>query len=282
MKFMPKKAKIIIGILIFLLLAAFALYYFIFRLQRVTIYEGTYEDAMEESAIAEYWGTCNVAGINLHGNLVTYVTDDEYNFNEASAEEIYAMLDFAEETEQIKAIVLEIDSYGGSPVASEEIANKIKRTKKPVIAVIREGGASGAYWVASAADYIFASELSDIGSIGVTMSYLDESKLNIKEGYTWNNLSTGIFKDAGNSDKPLTAEERAIFERDIKIVFDKFKAEVAKNRGLSLEEVEALADGSTMLGRQALEAGLIDGIGYLEEAEDYIASKYDIETDVCW
>lgn len=279
---MPKKAKIIIGILIFLLLAAFALYYFIFRLQRVTIYEGTYEDAMEESAIAEYWGTCNVAGINLHGNLVTYVTDDEYNFNEASAEEIYAMLDFAEETEQIKAIVLEIDSYGGSPVASEEIANKIKRTKKPVIAVIREGGASGAYWVASAADYIFASELSDIGSIGVTMSYLDESKLNIKEGYTWNNLSTGIFKDAGNSDKPLTAEERAIFERDIKIVFDKFKAEVAKNRGLSLEEVEALADGSTMLGRQALEAGLIDGIGYLEEAEDYIASKYDIETDVCW
>lgn len=279
---MPKKAKIIIGILIFLLLAAFALYYFIFRLERVTIYNGTYEDAMEESAAAEYWGTCNVAGINLHGNLVTYVTDDEYNFNEASAEEIYAMLDFAEETEQIKAIVLEIDSYGGSPVASEEIANKIKRTKKPVIAVIREGGASGAYWVASAADYIFASELSDIGSIGVTMSYLDESKLNIKEGYTWNNLSTGIFKDAGNSDKPLTAEERAIFERDIKIVFDKFKAEVAKNRGLSLEEVEALADGSTMLGRQALEAGLIDGIGYLEEAEDYIASKYDIETDVCW
>lgn len=279
---MPKKAKIIIGILIFLLLAAFALYYFIFRLERVTIYNGTYEDAMEESAAAEYWGTCNVAGINLHGNLVTYVTDDEYNFNEASAEEIYAMLDFAEETEQIKAIVLEIDSYGGSPVASEEIANKIKSMKKPVIAVIREGGASGAYWVASAADYIFASELSDIGSIGVTMSYLDESKLNIKEGYTWNNLSTGIFKDAGNSDKPLTAEERAIFERDIKIVFDKFKAEVAKNRGLSLEEVEALADGSTMLGRQALEAGLIDGIGYLEEAEDYIASKYDIETDVCW
>ena len=49
------------------------------------------------------------------------------------------------------------------------------------------------------------------------MSYLDESKLNIKEGYTWNNLSTGIFKDAGNSDKPLTAEERAIFERDIKL-----------------------------------------------------------------
>ncbi|MCC7469741.1 MAG: hypothetical protein IT284_01210, partial [Bacteroidetes bacterium] len=123
---MPKKAKIIIGILIFLLLAAFALYYFIFRLERVTIYNGTYEDAMEESAAAEYWGTCNVAGINLHGNLVTYVTDDEYNFNEASAEEIYAMLDFAEETEQIKAIVLEIDSYGGSPVASEEIANKIK------------------------------------------------------------------------------------------------------------------------------------------------------------
>jgi protease-4 len=279
---MTRKAKIIIGSLI-VILAFFFFYYFLhLRFMQVTYINSdasSDEFAEEESYYDE---SCNIAGINFHGELWTYLPEEFYPGDYASAEDIYAALTEAEDNPQILGIVLEVDSYGGIPVAAEELSNKIRSIKKPVVAVIRGVGASAGYWVASSADRVFASELSDIGSIGVTMSYLDESKLNQSEGYTWNSLSTGKFKDAGSSDKPLTAEERALFERDIKLTFDKFIGAVAENRGLSLEKVRALADGSSMLGKQALANGLIDEIGFMPEAEKYLKSTLSVEPVVCW
>ncbi len=229
-----------------------------------------------------YEPECNIAGINLHGELWTYLPEELYSGDYASSEDIYAALSDAESNPQMLGVFLDVDSYGGLPVAAEELSNKILAMEKPVVAVIRMGGASAAYWVASSADRVFASELSDIGSIGVTMSYLDESKLNQNEGYTWNSLSTGKFKDSGSTDKPLTAEERALFERDLKITFENFIGAVAENRGLSLEKVRALADGSTMMGKQALANGLIDEIGSLPEAEKYLKTTLSVEPVVCW
>ncbi len=281
---MSKKAKIIIGALI-AILAFFFFYYFLhLRFLHVT-YVSPDDWAVENDEVMaeEYFvPECNVAGINLHGEILTYVPSIDSEGDFASAEDILYQLEEAERTEHIKAVILEIDSYGGLPVASEEIANKIKSMQKPVIAMIRSGAASGGYWVASAADRIFASKLSDIGSIGVTMSYLDESKLNDKDGYTWNSLSTGKFKDSGSDQKPLTAEERALFERDIQITFEQFIAEISANRKLSIEKVRALADGSTMMGAMALEQGLIDEIGSLDEIKEYIAKIYAVEPEVCW
>ena len=281
---MTRKAKIIIGSLI-VILAFFFFYYFLhLRFLHVT-YVSPDDWAVENDEVMaeEYFAPeCNVAGINLHGEIMTYVPSIGSDGDFASAEDILYQLEEAERTEHIKAVILEIDSYGGLPVASEEIANKIKSMQKPVIAMIRSGAASGGYWVASAADRIFASKLSDIGSIGVTMSYLDESKLNDKDGYTWNSLSTGKFKDSGSDQKPLTAEERALFERDIQITFEQFIAEISANRKLSIEKVRALADGSTMMGAMALEQGLIDEIGSLDEIKEYIAKIYAVEPEVCW
>ncbi len=279
---MTRKAKIIIGSLI-VILAFFFFYYFLhLRFMHVTyINSDTSSDEFAEEE-SYYDESCNIAGINLHGEILTYVPSIDSEGDFASAEDILYQLEEAERTEHIKAVILEIDSYGGLPVASEEIANKIKSMQKPVIAMIRSGAASGGYWVASAADRIFASKLSDIGSIGVTMSYLDESKLNDKDGYTWNSLSTGKFKDSGSDQKPLTAEERALFERDIQITFEQFIAEISANRKLSIEKVRALADGSTMMGAMALEQGLIDEIGSLDEIKEYIAKIYAVEPEVCW
>jgi protease-4 len=226
--------------------------------------------------------TCNVAGINLHGEIMTYVTEDDSVYDYASGEYILSDLEYAGDLENIKAIILEIDSYGGSPVASEELANFIKTIDKPVIAMVREAGASGAYWVASSADKIFASEISDIGGIGVTMSYVDYSKSNIEQGFTWNSLSTGKYKDAGSMDKPLTREERALFERDLRVIHEKFIKEVATNRGMSVEAVTALADGSTVLGGTAKELGLIDEIGSYNEVESYIEKQYGFKPEVCF
>jgi protease-4 len=276
---MNRTAKIIIGILATLLVTALALYFFIFRWDRVTFYEGTYDESLEEEYYDE---SCNIAGINFHGELWTYLPEEFYPQDYASAEDIYAALTEAEKNPQILGVLLEVDSYGGLPVAAEELSNKIRSMQKPVVAVIRGAGASAGYWVASSADRVFASELSDIGSIGVTMSYMDQSKLNQKEGYTWNSLSTGKFKDSGNDQKPLTTEERALFERDIKLTFEKFIATVAENRRLSTEKVRALADGSTMMGKQALANGLIDEIGFMPEAEKYLKSILNIEPVVCW
>lgn len=288
---MTRKAKIIIGILTFLLLGSVALYFFVLRLERITYYNGSYDDYInEENTLEEEVGyknteeeifidpSCNVFGITLHGDLYTY--GDEH-----SSEEIWYVLDTIEKDEDyknIKAVILEIDSYGGIPVAGEEIANKLKTMEIPTIAVIRSAGVSAAYWAATGADRIFASRVSDVGGIGVTMSYLDESKLNEKEGYTWNTLSVGKFKDAGSDQKVLTEEEKLLFERDLKIIYEEFIKNVALNRNLSADHVKSLADGSTVLGSSALSLGLIDEIGYINEVENYIRNNYSFEPKICW
>jgi protease IV len=233
---------------------------------------------------AEEW--CNVAGINAHGDFVTYASTydsvAEAALNEAPSEEIVAAIEAAEASENIKAILLDIDSYGGMPVAGEEVANTLRSATKPTVALIRGAGTSAAYWAATGADYIVASALSDVGSIGATFSYTDAAEYNKQQGYTFNQLSTGIYKDFGNPDKPLTAAERALVMRDLEIIKDKFVQAVATNRNLSVADVEKLADGSSVLGEAALAQGLIDQIGSYAEAEKYLKKQAGEPSEVCW
>lgn len=236
----------------------------------------------------------NVAIINIHGDIVTYLTEPAYPeesdstpsdsalpSDSVSSEEIVAYIDEIEQNSSIKALIVEIDSYGGYPVASEEIMNAIKKMTKPTIAVIRESAASGGYLIASAADRIYASEMSDVGGIGVTFSYLDYSQKNKEEGVIYQQLSSGKFKDTGDPDKELTAEEKELYMRDIKILHEAFVRRVADNRGLDIEKVEKLADGSTMLGKAAKENGLIDEIGDIYDAEEWIKNELKIEPYAC-
>jgi len=230
----------------------------------------------------------NVAVINIHGDIATYLIEPSYpeeshfGFSSSvSSEKIVAYIDEIERNENIKAVILKIDSYGGFPVASEEIMNAVKRTTKPTVAVIREGAASGAYLIASAADKIYASEMSDVGSIGITMSYLDYSQQNRQEGIIYQQLSSGKFKDSGDPDKELTDEEKELFMRDIEILHEVFVRKVAENRGLTIEEVKKLADGSTMLGKAAKEKGLIDEIGDIYDAQDWLGKELNIRPEIC-
>jgi len=190
-------------------------------------------------------------------------------------------LDLANNTKELKAIVLEINSYSGSLVASEEIANKIKDIEKPIISFIRCASNSRLYWIASAKDMIFASKLSNVGSIRVTISYIDESKLNEKTGYTWNSLSMGKFKYSGSEHKALTKDERILFERDLKIIYDEFVKSISINWGFCIEKAVSLADGSTMQGELALQNGLIDEIGSLKEVEVYLEKNLCVKPEIC-
>ncbi|OIO46201.1 signal peptide peptidase SppA [bacterium (Candidatus Gribaldobacteria) CG10_big_fil_rev_8_21_14_0_10_37_21] len=231
---------------------------------------------------------CNVAGIVLQGSLVTYISPADYDIDgnllvdQTSSEYIVYSINKAEKDDKIKAIILEIDSYGGSPVGAEEIAKALKNAKKPTVVLIREAGVSAGYWVATGANRIFASKNSDVGGIGASMSYVDNVKQNQKEGFTYNQLSSGKFKDAGDPNKTLSSEEVNLFMRDINILHQNFIKTVAENRSLDIEKVKGIADGSTMLGEMALENGLIDQIGGLPEAMEYLKSQIKEEAEICW
>lgn len=255
-------------------------------------YFGDYDylDEYSEDYEEELFGdeNCNVAGILLRGELVTYVSssdmdEDSYAIiDQTSSEDIVYYIDEAEKSDDIKAIILEIDSYGGYCVAAEEVAEALKKTEKPTVVLIREYGYSAAYWAATAADIIFASANSDIGSIGVTMSYLDYAKQNQEEGLSYNQLSSGKFKDMGDYDKSLTSEEKRLLMRDVVILHENFIKAVAENRGLAIEKVRALADGSSMLGVMALENDLIDEIGGFYQVEEYLENIISEKVEVCW
>jgi len=233
-------------------------------------------------------GDCNVQGIELHGDMVTYIspadkdTDDNATVDQTASENVSYAINQAEKNSKIKAIILEVDSYGGFGVPAEEISNALKQAKKPTVALIRQGGVSAAYFAATGADRIFASKYSDIGGIGVTMSYLDNASQNQKEGLTYNQLSSGKFKDTGDPDKKLSAEEINLLMRDVNIMHQNFIKAVAENRGLDIEKVRKLADGSTMMGEMALQNDLIDKIGGMFEVKEYLKEKIGEDVEVCW
>lgn len=232
--------------------------------------------------------TCNVSGLQLRGNIVTYISpehiaaDGSQLYDETASEDIIALINEAETNDKIKAIFLEIDSYGGSPVAAEEISSAVKHASKPVVVLVRAGATSAAYWAASAADMIFALAISDVGGIGVTFSYLDKAKQNEKEGLTYNSLSTGIFKDYGDPDKPLTLQEKELIMRDLNLTHDYFINSIADNRQLEPEKVRALADGSSLPGTLALKAGLIDRLGGYDDVQKYLSELLTEEAEICW
>ncbi len=230
---------------------------------------------------------CNIAWLQLRGELSTYLPPESYGENgelltDATASE--ALVNFiaeAEENDSIKGIVLEINSLGGRAVAAEEVANALKRAEKPTVAIIRESGISAAYWAATGADWIVASRNSDVGSIGITSSYVENVEKNKKEGLRYQQLSIGKYKDSFDPNKPLTQEEKNLILRDLKIIYENFIEAVAKNRNIPTEAVRKLADGSSMLGAMALENKLIDEIGGEKEALAHLEGIIEETPKVC-
>jgi protease-4 len=217
-------------------------------------------------------GWCNVAVIPLAGHIVaTGAVEGEVN-----ADDVVASLRKAESDTDVKAVLLRIDSVGGSPVASETIMQALKASPLPSLALIREMGTSGAYLAATGADTIYASEYSDVASIGVTMSYLENVEQNKQEGLDFVSLSSARFKDYMNPNASLTEEERALLERDLDIYHRIFVREVSENRGLPLEAVQLLADGSSMPGALGLENKLVDALGGQGDTRGWFAEQLGI------
>jgi len=169
--------------------------------------------------------------------------------------------DFAND-DSVKAIILHIDSPGGGAAASQEIYHEVLRIrnqhKKRVVASIESVGASGAYYVASAADRIYANQASIVGSIGVIMEWINYGDL-LKWAKLKNvTIKAGALKDAGSPTRDVTPEERAYFQGLTDNMHAQFIQDVAAGRRLPVQEIQNLATGRVWTGQQALPLHLID------------------------
>src|SRR3989338_869208 len=192
---------------------------------------------------------------------------------ELSSTDVIELIEKADKDVNIKAILFEINSPGGTAVASEEIVNAVKKTKKFKVAWIRDQGTSGAYWVASATDKIVASPLSITGSIGVLASYLEFSGLLERYNITYQKNVGGKYKNIGTPYKDLTSEEKELFQKSVDELHEYFKEDVMKNRNIPFNKINTISTGMFYTGQQAKEIGLIDVLGGKEEALDLIEKE---------
>lgn len=197
-----------------------------------------------------------------------------YGESAASAEDLAKDIDAITRDDDIKAIVVRIDSPGGSPTASETIRRSLAHAQekgKKVVVSMGGTAASGGYWIASTADYIFAMPMTITGSIGVAGGKFVMQELWQKIGVNWDHVSVGDNSDIYSSQTPYTAQGRERMNAIMDSIYDAFIQRVAEGRKKSIEEVDKVARGRVWTGQSARDLGLIDDWGTLNEALDYAA-----------
>lgn len=230
-------------------------------------------------------GDANVAVIPLNGTISSdQIGIDTEGFTYTSYRYLADSLDDAAASATIDAVVLEVNSPGGEMVPSAEMASAIERfsEQKPIVSYIRTYGASGAYLAAAATDRIFAHRASEVGSIGVIISYLDEIGKNEMEGYGYVEFKSAPYKSAGSPYRELSSNEEGIFQKFVDDLHMYFVEEVARLRNLEIPYVLSLADGSTMLGVDAQDVGLIDEVGDEKTVFQYLADTLQKEVTPCY
>jgi protease-4 len=191
-------------------------------------------------------------------------------------------LQVLEDDENVKAVVLRINSGGGSAYASEQMWHAIKKLdkKKPVIVSMGGMAASGGYYMSSASQYIFAEPTTITGSIGIFGIIPDASELlTQKLGLKFDNVKTNKLADFGSTGRPFNAEESALLQKRIEAGYALFLKRVSMGRNKTPEQVNEIGQGRVWTGEQALEIGLVDKLGTLDEAIEYAAKKAKIEKE---
>jgi len=217
-----------------------------------------------------------VAVVTLRGAIVP----GEAPANQIGAENAVDLIDQARRDEQVKAVILRVDSGGGSAFASELIRQALvdlQEAGKPVIASFGSVAASGGYWISATADEIWASPATITGSIGIFGLFvsLDESLDAI--GVNTDGVGTTRLAGAFDPTRPLPDFAARILQTTIEDGYEKFLTLVAEGRGMSVESVDRIAQGRVWAGRTALELGLVDGLGDLDSAIERAAEVAGLE-----
>lgn len=187
-------------------------------------------------------------------------------------------LERARTSDAVRAVILAIDSPGGSVAGGEALHAALGRLaeRKPVVAVMGGTAASAGYMVALPAARIFARESTVTGSIGVILQTPDVSDFLARVGVTMQTVASGAFKDQPSPFRPLTEEGRAELARVVRDMHDQFVGRVAAGRNLTPERARELADGRVFTGREAIGLGLVDEIGGEPEARSWLAAARDV------
>jgi protease-4 len=197
----------------------------------------------------------------------------------AAAREIAPAILKASKDDAIEAIVLRVDSPGGSPTASESILRAVERAQqrgKIVVVSMGSMAASGGYWVSAYADRIFVLPTTLTGSIGVVGGKFSIAELTEKIGINWANVSWGENSGMWSLNTPFNASEAERINAMMDQVYDSFLARVSKGRGMDVATVDALAGGRVWTGKRAVENGLADELGGLNDALDYVAEAVGV------
>ncbi len=213
----------------------------------------------------------NIAVVYAEGAIV----DGEGEPGEIGGVKFARELRQLRQNDSIKAIVLRVNSPGGSATASEAIQREIRLAKKvkPVIVSMGSYAASGGYWISTYGDRIYAEPTTITGSIGVFGIQFDIQKLANNLGFTFDSVKTGKFADSLTISRPKTEEELAVFQRTVDWIYSQFVGKVADSRHLKPEFVQEIAQGRVWSGTEAMKLGLVDEIGGLDVAIKYAAEK---------
>ena len=198
----------------------------------------------------------------------------------ANSEEVMRQLQLARRDNSVKAVLLRINSPGGSTGATQEISeelDKIRNSGKPIVVSMGDVCASGGYWLASRGNYIFASPSTITGSIGAYMEYQNIEELMGKIGVKDEKITSGPHKDILSMYRPMTGEERAMIQNMVNEIYNQFVQTVADGRKMDESAVRKVADGRIMTGKQAQDAGLVDAMGNYYDALNYAGNLVGID-----
>ncbi len=218
-----------------------------------------------------------VSVIHIQGVIITGNIPGGFGY--ATSEEICKCIQRAADDTNVKAIVLRINSPGGSPAGAQEITNEIKKAKekKPIVVSMGDVAASGGYYISAPTDFIVANPDTITGSIGVIWVFANRSAYYEEEGIEFYAAKSGKFKDMGRDWTGLSDDEKQYSDEIVMETYQRFVDEVALGRDLSVSEVKDLADGRIYTGSKAMELGLVDKTGNLYDAIDMAAELGNIE-----
>jgi len=220
------------------------------------------DDDGDEYEDGDYGEFGTDAIIPVHGVLIAYASDIPMSSCGCGLDEINDMIDIAEDDSNVKRVVFDFRTPGGSVTGLPETAAKIAGMSKETIAFTGSECCSGGMWLASQCDVFYATGSASIGSIGVWCAYLDVSKAMKKAGENMQAISAGKYKLLGAYWKPLSDDEKAMIQKDVDRIYGQFKQAVTRNREIADEFMQ----GQIFDGEQACEIGLCDGlVGGLDE-----------------
>lgn len=215
-----------------------------------------------------------IAVVYIQGTLTTGVADGY-----ASSDVIVRQLEELRDDGRVKAVILRINSPGGSPAAAQEIVEAVKKLRemKPVIASLGDIATSGAYYIAAPCNLIVASPDTMTGSIGAIWVFEDRSKYYEDEGIEFTVIKSGEMKDMGADWRALTEEEKNYAQRIVDEVFKRFLSTVSTFRNVSEENLMEISDGRVITGEMAKELGLVDDFGNLESCIELASEMLGLE-----